>query len=159
MLEPPRSYEGEPPSMGRLYFGHPINAYGTPFQAELIRRIAQTFPHWELFSPDGPEHDAAYKEYAKTHVDGDGKPTGMGYFFEEILPTCKGGVFLPFRDLKFGKGVYGEAAGLFERKFPVWEISPDGLILPIKALDASRCLTREETRERIRHADGSSKPY
>ncbi len=143
----------------RLYFGHPINAYGTELQQELLRKIAFAFPDWEIFNPDGPEHDAAYKEYAKTHVDGDGKPTGMGYFFEVILPTCRGGVFLPFRDRMFGKGVFGEASWLFERKFPVWEITPDGIILPIRQLDAARCLTRDATRERIRFPDGSSKPY
>jgi len=147
------------PDRPRLYFGHPINAYGTPLQKELIARIEAAFPGWELFSPDAPEHDAAYQEYAKTRVDADGKPTGMGYFFEVVLPKCRGGVFLPFRDGMFGKGVFGEAAWLHERKFPVWEITPAGLIVPLAHLDPARCLTREATRERIRHADGSTKPY
>ena len=149
----------ESPRPKRLYFGHPINVYGTPLQASLLQAIASTFKGWEIVNPDGPEHSAAYQEYAKTRVDGDGKPTGMGYFFEVILPTCQGGVFLPFRDDMFGKGVFGEALWLFERSFPVWQITHQSVIFPIQHLDLGRCLTREATRERIRHADGSSKPY
>lgn len=145
--------------MVRLYFGHPINAYGTPLQAELLLAIGVRFRRWEIFNPDGPEHDAAYKEYAKTHVDADNKPTGMGYFFEEILPTCRGGVFLPFRDGMFGKGVFGEAKWLYDRKFPIWQITHLGVISPIVRLDEALCLTREATRERIRHPDGTAKPY
>jgi len=155
-FEPPQA-EYEKPR--RLYFGHPINVYGSPLQAELLRAISATFRTWEIVNPDGPEHEAAYKEYAKTRVDGDGKPTGMGYFFEKILPTCEGGVFLPFRDGMFGKGVFGEASWLQERKFPIWQVTHLGVISPILRLDEKLCLTREATRERIRHADGSSKLY
>jgi len=143
----------------RLYFGHPINVYDTPLQAELLRAIAATFKGWEIFNPGLPEHGVAYEEYKKTRVDDQGKPTGMGYFFEEILPTCHGGVFLPFRDDLFGKGVFGEALWLFERKFPIWQISHHGVIFPIQQLDAGRCLTREQTQARIRDADGIRKPY
>jgi len=143
----------------RIYFGHPVNVYGTPLQADLLARIAGRFPEYEILNPDAPEHEAAYKEYAKTRVDADGKPTGMGYFFEEVLPTCRAGVFLPFRDGLFGKGVFGEAAWLMVRGFPVWEISPHGVIVPIRDFSPSRCLSRDQTRERIRLPDGSSKPY
>lgn len=158
-FEPPEAYYDPPPQPKRLYFGHPINVYGTPLQASLLQAIASTFKGWEIVNPDGPEHSAAYQEYAKTRVDDDGKPTGMGYFFEVILPTCQGGVFLPFRDGMFGKGVFGEAHWLEERSFPIWNITHLGVISPIRYLDRLLCLTREETRERIRHADGSMKPY
>ncbi|MEK7545601.1 MAG: hypothetical protein AAB554_00820 [Patescibacteria group bacterium] len=158
MIEPPQPVH-ETPRTKRLYFGHPVNVYGTPFQKLLLSVIGPAFPSWEIVNPDAPEHSAAYEAYAKTRVDGDGKPTGMGYFFEVILPTCQGGVFLPFRDGMFGKGVFGEAEWLLTRKFPIWEISSIGVILPIQRLDAARRLSRDETRARIRHADGTTKPY
>lgn len=144
----------------RLYFGHPVNAYGTELQRELLRKIAFVFPDWEIVNPDTPEHAASYAAWAKTHVDEEeGRASGMGYFFGCVLPTCQGGVFLAFRDGRFGRGVFGEAEWLFARRLPIWEISFDGIVSPLERLDAARCLGLSETRRRIRNPDGTPTPY
>ena len=151
----------------RLYFGHPLNTYDTALEAKLLAEIASQFPDWEIVNPNRPEHQAGYAEYEKTHVDGDGKPTGMGYFFEVVLPTCHGGVYLAVRDGMFGRGVFGEAEWQQTRGLPTWEIAPDRTVTPLEApIDPARGLTREETwarlaesREGLSTAPVAYKPY
>lgn len=134
----------------RLYFGHPINTYGTPLETRLLAVLAEAFPHHEIVNPSGPEHQAGYAEYEKTRRDEDGKPTGMGYFFEVVLPTCHAGAHLAFRDGMFGKGVFGEATWQCERGLPVWEITPQEIIFRHHApFDPKRCLSREGTWARL----------
>lgn len=136
--------------MPRLYFGHPLNVYGTPLEAKLLAEIESRFPDWAIVNPNRPEHQAGYAEYEKTHVDKDGKPTGMGYFFEVVLPTCDGGAYLAFRDGMFGRGVFGEAEWQQLRGLPTWEIAPDGTITALGApIDPARGLTREQTWARL----------
>ena len=134
----------------RLYFGHPISLYDDPLEVELVAEIKRRFPDWEIVNPNSPEHQAGYVAYEKTRKDEDGKPTGMGYFFECVLPTCDGGVHLAFRDGMFGKGVFGEAEWQQLHGFPTWEILPDGTISELPApIDPARCLSREETWTRL----------
>jgi hypothetical protein len=82
----------------------------------------------------------------------------MRYYFESVLPSCHGGVFLPFRDGMWGAGVFGEAEVIVGAGHPIWEISYAGAIVPT-GLDPLRMLSVEETRPRIRNPDGSRKPY
>ncbi len=145
----------EPPATKRrMYFGHPINLYGTSLQAKLLITLQDAFQDWEIVNPDHPDHQKGYAEFAKAHPNG----SGMGYFFEKILPDCQAGTFLAFGDGKFGKGVYGEAEWLQQRDRPIWEITPRFTITTLR-LDPERCLTVEATRERIRFPDRSTRPY
>lgn len=130
-----------------LYFGHPVNVYGTDLQKKLLGIIAQRFLHWDIENPDQPHHEEGYQRYKRD------KGNGMAYYFEKVLPKCSGGVFLPFRDGAWGRGVFGEAKCITENGFPIWTISHEGIV---QAADVSivRVLTVEETRARIRAADG-----
>jgi hypothetical protein len=136
-----------------LYFGHPINVYGTPLQEDLLAAIAEAFPDWEIVNPGEPEHEAAYQRYVA-----EGK-RGMQYFFEEVLPSCDGGVFLPFADGAWGKGVFGEAEVIARQGGPLWKIFPDGRVEPASIGGFGRVLSVEETRERIRLPSGERRPY
>ena len=136
--------------MQRLYFGHPINTYGTAFEDELLSRIRASFPDWEIENPNQPRHQEGYVEWKRTHG------SGMRYYYERVLPDCHGGIFLPFRDGAWGAGVHGEAKFLSQADKPVWLISPHGFIEPVRDVGAVYALTVEETRRRIRTPDGSA---
>ena len=136
----------------RLYFGHPINVYHTELERFLLEKIAEEFPDWEIENPNQPRHDAGYQEWQEK------TGRGMNYFFEVVLPECRGGVFLPFRDGAWGMGVFGEAEFLRDRGFPLWHVTVDGTILPIANLDEVSVLSVAETRLRIR-TDKGIKPY
>lgn len=138
-----------------LYFGHPINVYGTELERFLVGRIRAWLPlrgFTGLLDPSGPEHQRGYEAY---EARGE---RGMDYFFKDVLPGCHGGVMMPFRDRMFGAGVYGEAEHLAARACPLWEISPEGVITPFVPTD-SRRLTVPETLARIFLPDGTSRPY
>lgn len=124
----------------KLYFGHPINVYGTELQKMLLEKIAARFPEYEVENPDQKHHDAKYREH------------GMSYFFEKVLPDCSAGVFLPFRDGAFGKGVFGEAKFLADHERPIYQITAEGIITPIQ-ISEMISLTKDETRTRIRTAN------
>ncbi len=142
--------------MNRLYFGHPINVFGTELQRLLLQRIASQFVGWVIVSPNTPEHQAGY-ESAKRLTAGP-NPTaeqlrlasGMHYFLERVVPACQGGVFLPFRDGRWGAGVYAEAAVVLRMHYPAYKISPDGEIRPVLDLrNEPEPLSADETRARI----------
>jgi hypothetical protein len=136
-----------------LYFGHPINVYDTPLERSLLAMIAAVLPEWEVLNPNAPEHNAGYATAAASG-------NGMRYFLDEVLPGCDGGIFLPFRDGKWGKGVFTEAEALFGRRCPIWMIDHRGLVWSLDGLpDLSQVLTIEETRSRIRGPDRKPLPF
>ena len=125
-----------------MYFGHPINFYNTPKEAELIRAIEIRFPEYSIENPNQPHHLAGYKKWkAETG-------SGMNYYFKELLPKMAAGTFLAFEDKMFGAGVFGESAFIDTNRGPVWEINLDGIIFPL-AIDTSRMLSVEETVKRV----------
>lgn len=136
----------------KMYFGHPINVYGTELENNLLDIISQAFPTWDIENPNQQKHADGYKRY----MDASGR--GMDYYFCEVLPQCQGGIFLPFRDGKYGTGVFGEAKFLSEQGCPVWQIDAEGHISKLD-LESAQVLSVEETRERIRTPDKKSKPY
>lgn len=80
----------------------------------------------------------------------------MIFFYEELLPLMDEGVFLPFRDRKFGAGVYSEARFLETRGKPIYEIDYEGNISPLSLrydkfipYKFSRRLSIEETKDRL----------
>ena len=82
----------------------------------------------------------------------------MKYFIDQVLPDCWMGVIMAFRDGKIGKGVYTEALSLHDACCAVWEVDAAGSF-NAWAPDQSRCLSVEETRNRVRDADGLPLPY
>lgn len=136
----------------KMYFGHPINVYDTDLESNLLKIISETWPSWVIENPNQKRHSEGYERYLKTS----GK--GMDYYFCEVLPDCHGGIFLPFRDGKYGMGVFGEAKFLRDQSCPIWQIDADGHISKLD-LSLAKVLSVEETRERIRTPDKKSKPY
>ena len=144
-------YLGHP---ANLYFGHPVNTYDTPLERDLIFAIYEKFLDSSIENPNQPHHAEGYKRW--TEETG----RGMSYFYEEVLPLCNGGVFLPFRDGKWGAGVIAEARWLAERDLPTWEINSLGSAIELDALNQeARTLSVDETRARIRTASGELLPY
>lgn len=139
-------------SRKRLYFGHPINTYGTDLENHLLECISRFFAGWDIENANQKRHSEGYEHWKKMTGN------GMDYFTKQVLPSCHGGVFLPFRDGKFGIGVFTEAKFYAERGLPIWAITPDGAIAPMD-LSAIQPLTVEETRSRIRTASGETAPY
>ncbi|MDE2001478.1 MAG: hypothetical protein KGI60_02845 [Patescibacteria group bacterium] len=139
--------------MLRLYFGHPINVYGTDLECRLLECIARELPRWDVENPNQKHHQEGYRQYARDY----GK--GMTYYFERVLPQCHGGIFLPFADGAWGKGVAGEAQWLFNKNLPIWKIDHLGAVTHLTSLKSVRILTVEETRVRIRKPSGELIPY
>jgi hypothetical protein len=127
-----------------MYFGHPVNFYNTPKESELLRIIKEFFPDFEIENPNQPHHS---ENYQKWKIE---KGKGMLYYFEKVLPRMDAGTFLSFEDGMFGAGVFGEAEWLYKKEKPIYEITVGGIITPLSSLDYSRCLSIEETIERIR---------
>lgn len=136
----------------RLYFGHPVNVYNTELERSLLWVIRENFPSWEIENPNQQKHDEGYARYKKESGN------GMEYFFKKVLPECGVGVFLPFRDLKYGAGVFKEAEFLAKRNFPIWEITEDFLLVRVE-LKNMKVLSVEETRVRVRTPSGEIVPY
>lgn len=139
-----------------LYFAHPINVYGTELEQKLLRALAARFPGWTIVNPDGPEHEEGYQRWKRRT----GK--GMGYFLEEVLPKCHGRVVMPFRDGKWGSGVFTEAEFLENRGFPLWLVTHRCSIAETSVAEAKACgrvLSADETRTRIRYSCGEKMPY
>lgn len=136
----------------RLYFGHPVNTYDTELEKRLLRKVMGAFPYSQIVNPNEPQHQEGYERHKRTSGN------GMNYFSEEVLPNCHGGVFLPFRDGKWGAGVFKEAQYYSDRGFPIWVINPDGFIDHLRLANVQP-LSVEETRARIRTADGKTIPY
>ena len=82
----------------------------------------------------------------------------MDYYYQEVLPGCHGGVFLPFQDGKWGAGVWGEAKFLADRHLLLYTISHYGIVGAAHLSD-TECLTVAETRDRVYLPDGTMKPY
>ena len=144
-----------------MYFGHPINVYGTELEKrllEVINGFLKTLSlrdscEWVVENPNQPCHQEGYKDWAtKT-----GK--GMDYYYHCVLPGCVAGIFLPFRDGKWGAGVFGEAKCITRHSNIVWEITHDEKIARIECICDIPALSVEETRKRIRDAAGQPLPF
>lgn len=135
-----------------LYFGHPVNTYGTELEQRLMKKIYEAFPGRRIVNPNMSDHQRGYDRYKAL------TGCGMDYFNQEVLPSCHGGVFLAFRDGKWGAGVFKEALYYSDRGFPIWRIDPEGFIDHL-VLANVQPLTVEETRDRIRTASGATIPY
>lgn len=136
----------------RLYFGHPINVYGTSLEDALLARIAAAFPDWEVENPNQKKHDEGYERYKRET----GRP--MDYYVLEVLPSCHGGVFLPFRDGAWGAGVFKEAQAIAAQGGTVWTITADGQVTATDLAEV-RVLTVDETRARVRDGRGKPLPF
>lgn len=136
-----------------IYFGHPINTYDTELENRLLERISAVFPRWFIENPNEEYHQDGYQFWKKLNGN------GMNYYYKEVLPSCSAGIFLPFRDGKWGAGVFGEAEFLYNRGYQIFQIDAEGKVTKINFLDATRVLTVDETRKRIRTESGEIVPY
>ena len=141
------------PQPVRLYFGHPVNVFNTPLEADLVQRISRAFPLHLIENPNQPLHEEGYQRLKSACGN------GMKYYYEHVLPTCVGGVFLPFRDGAWSMGTYSEATWFLSHHLSVWRVSWDGVIMPLCDLKDQRVLSIEETRSRVRDADGATLPF
>lgn len=151
----------------KVYFGHPINTYGTELEKRLLETIGNFF---KALSPKNPDLWIIENPNQRHHQEGcriwrEKTGNGMNYFFKCVLPECDAGIFLPFRDGKWGAGIFGEAEWLVKHGCPIWEITHDGKIrkleclYDIQVLCNTQVLSVEETRKRIRDANGQPLPY
>lgn len=139
--------------MPKVYFGHPVNVYNTDLEISLLKRISSMFPSLEIENPNQEIHEKGYQEYKRKTGE------GMKYFMLEVLPSCRMGIFLPFRDGKWGAGVFKEAQRLEEMGMSVFEISAEGDFKVMNMGEINRVLSVEETRARIRDKDGNFLSY
>jgi 3',5'-nucleoside bisphosphate phosphatase len=133
------------PNKMKIYFGHAVSLYNTPIESSLEEVIATEFSEFVVENPNQKHHDEGYFRCAKSG-------RGMDYYFNEVLPNMGAGIFLPFDDGMFGKGVYGEAEFLRDANKPIYEIDKESKIKPM-LLDEKRCLSINDTRKRIRATD------
>jgi uncharacterized protein YqgQ len=126
----------------KMYFGHPVNFYNVPKEIELIKIIEKEFPSFRIENPNQLHHQEGYQKYKRE------TGRGMDYYFKEVLPKMKSGIFLSFEDRKFGAGVFGEAEFLKKRGKLIYELTLEGKI-DFMPIDYSRMLSIEETRKRV----------
>ena len=87
-------------------------------------KIDAAFPDWHIENPNQPHHAEGYRVWREKTGN------GMEYYYQTVFPTVRGGVFAPYRDGRWGAGVYGEALRISEQKCPIWEITYNGEITP-----------------------------
>lgn len=137
----------------KIYFGHPINTYGTELEVKLMAILVDTFPNWIIENPNQEHHQEGYQRWKKEHGN------GMDYYYKEVLPRCNAGIFLPFRDGKWGAGVFGEAEFLAKLGLPIFKITYTGLVTRADNLIDIPTLSINETRKRIRTETGETVPF
>ena len=138
----------------KIYFGRPINVYGTKLDQKLLAIISKRFSRFEIENPGTPYSVNQTRLWKK--ITGN----GMNHFFFEMLPKCRTGIFLPFRDGKWGAGIVSEAEFLIKKGFPVWQITYTEIISKINLAEINiKALNVKETRLRIRDDSGKSIPY
>jgi|APSaa5957512622_1039677.scaffolds.fasta_scaffold101085_1 hypothetical protein len=145
----------------KLYFGHPVNVYGTKAEQGLLEIVAREFPNHNILNPNQPCHQEGYKKYRELSIPQDvleksnlTDKRGMNYYFLEVLPGVQDGAFLSFEDGMFGAGVYGESEFIKEANGgQIYEIGIDcvgtGIYVARMKLDERRMLSVDETRERV----------
>jgi hypothetical protein len=139
-------------SKKRMYFGRPINVFGSELDKLLIQRIQEAFPGYEIEDPNQQKHADGYQKYKEETGN------GMDYYTEVVLPSCDAGIFLCFRDGTWGAGVFREALFFADEAKPIFEISPSGSISS-PDLNLAHVLSVSETRMRIRNDKGETIPY
>lgn len=138
--------------MKKLYYMHPMNTYGTELESRQLERISKIFKGWEIVNPNTPEHQEGCQRVKKE--TGNAMP-----YFIELASSCHGGVALPFRDGKFGSGIWAEALAIRQNHYPVWQLTFDGQFSLLNTADDDLQLNVEETRKRIRSDDGGRKEF
>ncbi len=63
----------------KMYFGHPINTYGTELEKKLIEIIFKAFPQYEIEDPGQKHHSDGYRHWKETTGN------GMNYFCSEVI--------------------------------------------------------------------------
>ena len=53
----------------KLYFGHPVNVYGTDLEKKLLEKIAADFPDWNIENPNQKNHQEGYEYWSVASWD------------------------------------------------------------------------------------------
>jgi hypothetical protein len=118
-----------------------------------LKLIEATFPEWTVENPGEQRHRNGYRRFLKK------KGNGMLYFTEKVLPSCEGGIFLPFRDGRWGAGIFSEARILLAKRRPVWLITLSGRATRLQSMKGIVPLSVSETRQRVYKKGGTIRPY
>lgn len=133
-----------------IYFGRPVTHYGKPHDVKIAALILKTFGEGSrLVDPSLPEHQVGYQAQ------------GMAYFLETVVPSCTTGVFTPFKDGRWGAGVWAELCRARALGMPTYtvdwklDLRPKFFseridIAPFPSTAGVVPLTVEETRARVR---------
>lgn len=149
----------------KMYVGRPINLFNTPQDGTLMKVLSKFFFEYDLEDPNQKKHSDGYFKYRAmkgTEYNGRIVQSGMDYYFQEILPYIFSGVFVPFRDGRFGKGVFDEAEFISKKGKESYVLDFDWENLEFRGLrcfdprETFKCLTVEETQARI-YIDGDYK--
>lgn len=125
-----------PTSKGKLYFAHPTNTYGTPFERAVELFIGSHLPQYSIESPNQPHHQKAYEKWQKETAQNRDIHSAMQYFFKVVQPMCAGSIALPFLDGKMGLGVAGEVIRDADDEKPTWFVEPTKADITAADLDA-----------------------
>ncbi|MDD3101689.1 MAG: hypothetical protein PHE59_00880 [Patescibacteria group bacterium] len=137
----------------KIYFGHPQNVYNTDLEKRLLEKIDFYFPKWEIINPA----EKCHQEEAKRLKQKRGSAAAMDYFIK-LISDCEVGIFLPFKDNKWGAGIFKEAKNIAKRGGIIYKIDEKGTIDNIK-FNLVKHLSIKETRARIRDKNGNFLPY
>lgn len=129
----------------RVYFAHPVNTYDTPLEQLLLSHIALKWNGDTIVNPSDGIHKVAVARIKAT----DPNANVMGYF-TDLVKSCNEVVVLPFKDGKWGAGVYKEVEAVLDFDVRIWVIDPHTFVIKgVHVLDPALCLSVEETRARV----------
>lgn len=127
----------------RIYFAHPINTYNTEYEKICISILENN--NISFLNPGTPEQQAKFKIYRE-------KNDNYMKYFKNLVLSCDGVAYLPFRDGKIGAGIVYESKVSNKKGGILYEIDINNN--DIKQVDIHHILHNqlsiEETRRRIK---------
>jgi len=112
----------------RVYYAHPINIYNSPRERRDLEALE--YMGFEVVNPNGPEHDAGYRE------------EGMDYFYD-LVGECDGIAFRAFADGNIPAGVAKEVN---------WMVVKGGFVIELPTCIDRRTCDVEDTRTFLRES-------
>lgn len=139
-----------------VYFGHPVNSYDTvmeSFLEDVIKEELGNVNNSDLFAGIlfNPNNDFSKQMYQRYKMKEDS--TGLDYYFSQVLPFCKAGVFLPFPEGVFGSGVMSEMKWFDDRGLPTYTIDDNGFLTKNDDILFCSYYNIQETLERVYDMD------
>ncbi len=145
----------------RIYFAHPINSYGQDVERRCLAVLHKRFAGCEIVNPNLPEHERGYREAQTVSQSG----SGLAYYTEQVIPTCRALAFLAFPDGLVSSGCATEIECAWHLMLPIYEIdvAGDRLIAELTEDGVAgvlrRAMTRAETKLRVRFPDSTPRGW